>query len=171
MAHGESTRLGLKLLRLTPLVISSASLMCGIDQITAIKPFTQPILAKDGSSVLPHWFLGFFQRTITVIAIAYPLATATALTNTLSYGFGQAADLTPNAKYFYWAGAAFSAGHFLYGPWAARLIARICIKENPGRKNTDAAREWLRMNAIRMWTVDGPGWAMYFCTVLSAVTF
>lgn len=167
MTTTTDQNLGLNLLRLAPLVISTASVMCGVDQTTAIRPFAQPSLAKTGGPVLPHWFPGFFNRTIAVVGISYPLAFGTALLNTWKYG----ATLEPTTKYFYWAGMVFSAGHFLYGPGAMQIIARICEKQDPGPKNTQATHEWLAMNFVRMLTVDGPGWVMYFCAVLSAVRF
>lgn len=49
---GINANLGLKLLRLAPLIISSGSLMCGIDQTTALKPFTRPELAKKYSGLI-----------------------------------------------------------------------------------------------------------------------
>ena len=166
---GLDATLGLKLLRLAPLVVSSASLMCGIDQTTALKPFTQPKLAKkDSGLVLPYWFPGFFDRTILVIAIAYPLAISTAYLNTI---VGRQTPLDATARSFYYAGMCFSAGHFLYGPYAMRLIARICDSEKPGDKNVVAAEEWLRMNTTRLVTVDFWGWFMYLCAVASAVKF
>ncbi|KAF8846580.1 hypothetical protein BDZ45DRAFT_682441 [Acephala macrosclerotiorum] len=163
------TPLSLKLLRLAPLVISSAYFMCGIDQATAINPFSKPDLAVLGGPVLPNWFPKFFDRTILVVGLGYPLAFATALTNTLEIGGG--AQLSQTSRYLYYAGMAFSAGHFLYGPYAMSIIARINEKANPGKKNSEATKDWLRMNAIRLATVDGPGWAMYFAAVLSAVKF
>lgn len=159
--------LGLNLLRLAPLVLSTASVMCGIDQANAVRPFSQPALAKTGGPVLTHWFSGFFTTTIYAVGLSYPLALGTALLNTFKYG----ANLDPTTKYLYWAGAAFSAGHFLYGPGAMKIIARMCEKENAGPKNTRTTHEWLAMNFTRMLTVDGPGWIMYFAAVLSAASF
>ena len=189
MSEIEAT-LGLKLLRLTPLVISTASLMCGIDQTTAIQPFTRPELAqKRSGQVLPHWFPPFFQRTILVIAIAYPLAISTAYLNTIvgrqagplsrpeasiSQGIFKFIDGRPvsaTARSFYYAGMCFSAGHFLYGPYAMRIIGRICDNKKPGDNNTTAAEEWLVMNATRLVTVDIWGWFMYLCAVVSCAKF
>ena len=181
---GINANLGLKLLRLAPLVISSASLMCGIDQTTALEPFTRPELAKKYSGlVLPRWFPGFFNRTILVVTIAYPLAITTAYLNTvisqqsgvgalIARGISTVIDggpLNATARSFYYVGMCFSAGHFLYGPYAMRIIARICNDEKPGDDNVVAAEEWLRMNTTRLVTVDFWGWLMYLCAVASAV--
>ncbi|KAM0800326.1 hypothetical protein BDR22DRAFT_932827 [Usnea florida] len=173
MPEIEAT-VGLKLLRLAPLVISSASLMCGIDQTTALKPFTRPELAKKRSGqVLPHWFPPFANRIILVIAIGYPLAISTAYLNTITGreagALSQAVDTT--ARSFYYAGMCFSAGHFLYGPYAMRIINRICDDKKPGDNNTTAAREWLRMNATRMITADFWAWFMYLCAVVCCAKF
>ncbi|KAJ5138864.1 uncharacterized protein N7515_003712 [Penicillium bovifimosum] len=73
----ETHNLGLNLLRLAPLVLSTASLMCGVDQANALRPFSKPPLAKTGGSVLPHWFSGFFDTTIYAVGLSYPLAFAT----------------------------------------------------------------------------------------------
>lgn len=163
----ETHNLGLNLLRLAPLVLSTASLMCGVDQANALRPFSKPPLAKTGGSVLPHWFSGFFDTTIYAVGLSYPLAFATALLNAGKY----VGDLDDTTRYLYWAGAAFSAGHFLYGPGAMQIIARMCDKENPGVKNTQTTHEWLDMNFTRIITVDGPAWIMYFAAVLSAASF
>lgn len=159
--------LGLNLVRLAPLVISTASVMCQIDQTAAIRPFAQPTLAKSGGAVLPYWFPIFFARTIRVVALSYPLAFGTALLNTWKYGV----TLEDTTKYFYWVGMAFSAGHFLYAPRAMKIIGRINDTENPGPKNIQAVHEWLSMNFIRLLTVDMPGFIMYLCAVLSAARF
>ena len=184
--QASTLTLGLKLLRLAPLVISSASLMCGIDQTTALKSFTRPELAKKHSGlVLPYWFPGFFNRTILVITIAYSLVIATAYLNTTvgqQSGFGaliaraistvfDGRPLNATARLFYYAGMCFSAAHFLYAPYAMRIIARICDDEKPGDNNVVAAEEWLRMNTTRLVTVDFWGWLMYLCAVASAVSF
>lgn len=184
-----SSTLGLKLLRLAPLVISSATLMCAIDQSTALNPFTKPhpplANKKDTTSsglvVLPRWFRKFVDRIVLVIVIAYPLAISTAFLNTL-VGSGSRSwilrivgggdrPLDARARGFYYAGMLFSAGHFLYGPYAMRLIKRVCDEENVGDGNVVAAREWVGMNRARIATVDFWGWVMYLCAVVSAVEF
>lgn len=159
--------LGLNLVRLAPLIISTASVMCQIDQTAAIRPFAQPTLAKSGGVVLPYWFPIFLTRTIPVVVLSYPLAFGTALLNTWKYG----ATLDNTTKYFYWAGMVFSAGHFLYGPSAVKIIVRINGTKNPGPRNTLAVHEWLAMNFIRLLTIDVPGFLMYLCAVLSAARF
>jgi len=147
--------------------------MCGFDQHSAIGSFIHPTLQADrehaAGNLLPRWFPAFQTPTKWVIILAYPVAFASALF--ISTGArANALGLTDRARLLYWLGASLSAGHFLFGPGAMNIIARICKVDKAGAPNERAVRDWMAMNRKRMWTVDGPAWMVYvIATVLSLV--
>jgi len=156
--------LGLALLRLSPLMISSASLMCAIDQQNAFRSFLEPTLLEKPNNamahIVVHWFAAFARPTKWVIMLAYPFALILAFINS----FGAAgSQLHPQTKFFYTIGGILSILHFRFGAWSMQWNARISNKENIGKKNEDALRGWLGNNYTRMLWVNIPAWLMFVC--------
>ena len=162
--------LGLAMLRLCPLIISSGSLMCAWDQQNAFRSFlAEPILAKPGhlsAHVVVDWFAEFAKPTKWVIILAYPFALFFALINVLG---AAGAGLHPHTKAFYMVGGVLSMLHFYFGAWSMGWNARIASKEDIGRKNEDALRGWLGNNYARMLWVNVPAWLMFVCATATFV--
>ncbi|QIW96910.1 hypothetical protein AMS68_002428 [Peltaster fructicola] len=161
--------LGLALLRLSPLIISSGSLMCAWDQQNAFRSFlADPLLSKPGhisAHVVTDWFQEFARPTKWVIILFYPFALFLSLINVL----GAAGEgLHPQTKVFYALGGALSVMHYYFGAWSMSWNAKIANKENIGRKNEDALRGWLHNNYMRMLCVNLPAWVMF---VAATATF
>lgn len=157
------------LLRLAPLMISSASLMCAWDQQNAFRSFLHPpLLAKPGhqaAHVVTEWFAAFARPTKWVIILAYPFALSIAFINALG---ATGAGLHPQTKALYMAGGVLSILHFYFGAWSMMWNARISSKDDIGRKNEDALRGWLNNNYNRMIWVNVPAW---LCFVAATATF
>ncbi|KAH9906646.1 hypothetical protein F4778DRAFT_722808 [Xylariomycetidae sp. FL2044] len=162
--------LGISVLRLAPLAISSASLMCAWDQQNAFRSFlAPPLLAKPGhmtAHVVVDWFAEFAKPTKWVIILSYPLALAFSFIN----AFSAAGDgLHPQTKVFYAMGGVLSILHFYFGSWSMMWNARISSKINIGKANEDALRGWLGNNGMRMTWVNIPAWIMFICATATFI--
>ena len=166
----DRDRLGLALLRLSPLIISSGSLMCAWDQQNAFRSFlAEPIQKKPGhmaAHVLTDWFAEFAKPTKWVIMLAYPFALCLALIN--SFG-APGKGLHPHTKYLYIAGGIFSVLHYYFGLWSMMWNAKMSSKEDIGRKNIEGLRGWLGNNYTRMCFVNAPAWFMFVCATATFV--
>ncbi|RLL93811.1 hypothetical protein CFD26_103589 [Aspergillus turcosus] len=160
----DLTHLFTALLRLSPLMVSSASLMCAWDQQNAFRSFLAPqLLSKPGdmcAHVVLDWFAEFAKPTKWVMILSYPFCLIIALINALG---APGAGLHPQTKAFYVAGGVLSILHFYYLPWEMMWIARISSKEHIGQKNYDGLRGWLGNNYARMCWVNLPAWIMFVC--------
>ena len=166
----SSATLGLAILRLSPLIISSASLMCAIDQQNAFRSFlSPPLIQKPGhlsAHVVVEWFAAFARPTKWVIILAYPFALLFALVNALG---AVGAGLHPQTKAFYIAGCVLSVLHYWFGAWSMQWNAKISSTENVGVRNEDALRGWLGNNYSRILWVNIPAWLMFVCATATFV--
>lgn len=158
---------GTALLRLSPVIISSASLMCAIDQQNAFSSFLTPKLLAQPGHVSGHlvtdWFPAFAKPTKWVIMLAYPFAGIFAVVNSRVPG------LSPQTKYFYYAGGVLSVAHYYFGAWSMYWNSKICSKEKMGQRNEDALRGWLGNNFRRMMLVNVPAWLMFLCATATFI--
>ncbi|KAI1170321.1 hypothetical protein F4777DRAFT_584023 [Nemania sp. FL0916] len=166
----EPSTIGLALLRLSPLAISSASLMCAWDQQNAFRSFlAPPLLAQPGhlsAHVVVDWFAEFAKPTKWVILLCYPAALGLALANAYT---AAGAGLHPQTKAFYVAGGVLSILHFWFGSWSMMWNARIASKDRIGAANEDALRGWLGNNYARMLWVNIPAWVMFMCATATFI--
>ena len=153
---------GLALLRLGPLIISSASLMCAWDQQNAFRSFLYPpLLRKPGhlsAHVVTEWFTPFAAPTKWVIILAYPCCLLLALLNILG---AKGEGLHPQTKMFYLCGGFLSVMHYWFGAWSMSWNARTSSKEAIGKRNEEALRGWLGNNFSRMCWVNLPAWVCF----------
>jgi hypothetical protein len=160
----NSRSLGLSMLRLAPLAISSASLMCAWDQQNAFRSFLAPqLLSKPGhlsAHMVVEWFAEFAKLTKWVIMLSYPFALIIAFINAFS---AAGAGLHPQTEALYAAGGVLSILHFYFGAYSMMWNARISNKMNVGKPNEDALRGWLGNNYTRMLCVNVPAWFMFLC--------
>lgn len=177
MANYASTPIDLShlataLLRLSPLMISSASLMCAWDQQNAFRSFLAPQLLRKPGDITAHvvvdWFAEFAKPTKWVIILSYPFALVFAFINAF---WASGTGLHPQTKAFYIAGGILSILHFYFGTWSMMWNARISSKEHIGVKNYDALRGWLANNAARMCWVNIPAWVMFVCATATFVQY
>ena len=153
----------LKLLRLAPLITSTATLMYAHDQHLFFGTWIHDSYRKEANTFLPRWFKICLQRAIVIIFTFYPVTMILAGANIYT------GDSTNSkATYFYWAGLSFTFGHFLFGKWAMRLLGAIENDESKGNSVADM-RSWLAMNMIRSVTVDFLGWLNFLLAVMASL--
>ena len=97
-------------------------------------------------------------RAFWMIFTFYPISSLLAIANIYTGDAGE-------AKKFYWAGLAFTIGHFLFGKKAIRLLNAIKTDESKGNSTTDL-KDWLDNNTLRSFSVDLPGWASFVAAAL-----
>ncbi|MCJ1280129.1 hypothetical protein MMC21_007956 [Puttea exsequens] len=173
-AHGSVPlnlhTLSLAFLRLGPLIISSASLMCAWDQQNAFRSFLYPpLLSKPhhiSAHVVTEWFTPFAQPTKWVIILAYPLCLLLAVLNSTG---AVGAELCAQTKGFYVAGGVLSVLHYYFGAWSMSWNAKISSKEDVGVRNEEALRGWLGNNFARMVWVNVPAWLCFVCATATFV--
>ena len=162
--HGS--QLGTALLRLSPLVISSASLMFSWSQDISLGAFLHPSLRNDpahpSGKLLPRYLPAFMSPGIWGIGLTYPPATVICVINGLS---GQ----TREARTLYFAGALFSIAHFCWGPTMFAILGRIGDVKSAGVPNENALKEWLPRHRARTLLVNVPAFLCILAATL--VTF
>lgn len=152
----------LTLLRLAPVISTTASLILAWDQHWMLSVFTLPSLKRDSAQYLPKWFSAFFRSGLPSVLgfLSVTMATATLNLRAESLLLKQR-----GSYYWYAAGAALAAGHLLFVPAVAPRIQAIVEDETKGN-SVGELRRWLRVNAIRGLTVDLGAWV---CCVVAAV--
>ncbi|KAI1778533.1 hypothetical protein F4818DRAFT_438693 [Hypoxylon cercidicola] len=140
MGTADMWLLGTALLRLSPLVLSSASLMFSFSQDCSLGAFLHTSLREDAAHpsgrILPRYLPAFMKPGIWGIAVTFSPATILCVIN----GFG---TRSPEARNMYWVGAAFSIAHFCWGPTMFAILARIGDIDTAGVPNENALEEWL----------------------------
>ncbi|PKX89980.1 uncharacterized protein P174DRAFT_445022 [Aspergillus novofumigatus IBT 16806] len=151
-SNNDVSQLGTALLRISPLVISSASLMFSWSQDISLGAFLHPSLRHDAAhpsgKLLPRYLPAFMGPGIWGIGLTYPPATVLCVINGLSRQSREARNL-------YFAGALFSIAHFCWG--------------RPFR-NEDALQEWLPKHRARTLLVNVPAFLCILAATLVTVT-
>lgn len=146
---------GTALLRLSPLVLSSASLMFSFSQDCSLGAFLHTSLRKDAThpsgKILPRYLPAFMKPGIWGIAVTFLPATILCVINGIGIG-----TRSQEARNMYWAGAALSIAHFCWGPTMFRILARIGDADTAGVPNENAVEEWLAKHRARTFIVNIP---------------
>ena len=143
----------LKLLRLAPLVTSTASLTFAHDQHLFFSPWLHQSYQPEANALLPRWFHICLKRALVVIITLYPLNALFAIANLYTCSEGR-------VKVWYWSGLAFTMGHFLFAKNALGLLDRVQYEKEKGQCTRDL-RQWLDMHAWRSLVVDLLGWVSF----------
>ncbi|KAL6713689.1 hypothetical protein ACLMJK_009154 [Lecanora helva] len=152
----------LTLLRLAPLITSTASLTYAHDTNLFFRIFLSPTYSPpEANLILPPWFKTYMKRGVVPIITLYPLSLISAGANI----YFTEASRAGAAAMWYGLGFGFTVGHFLFARWAVRLLVAVAGDESKG-KCTEDLREWLGMHLWRSLSVDGPGWV---CFLMAAV--
>ncbi|CAD0092928.1 unnamed protein product [Aureobasidium mustum] len=153
------------LLRVAPLITSSATLSYCWAQNAFISIFTRPRNRDKSNALLPtyieEWFYGYTGQLIA----AYTTTILTAGVN--CYYRRQPFAASDSAKW-YAAGAVFSAAHFAFVPAVAWKFTTI-IKDETKGNSVRVLDDWLKVHRIRSLTVDIISWACILVGVLRAV--
>lgn len=157
---GPQGQLVTALLRVSPLVLSSASLMFSWAQDISLGAFLHPSLRDDpahpSGNVLPRYLPAFMGPGIWGIGLTFPSAAVLCIANGLGPLGGQGRGQSPGVRHLYLAGAAFSIAHFCWGPKMFAILARIRDPRTAGVPNEEALEEWLPNHRTRTLLVNVP---------------
>ncbi|PLB52462.1 hypothetical protein P170DRAFT_378297 [Aspergillus steynii IBT 23096] len=159
--------LGVALLRVSPLVLSSASLMFSWAQDISLGAFVHPSLRQDpahpSGQILPRFLPAFMKPGIWGIGLTYPPATVLCLVNGFS---GQSSEI----RHLYFAGALFSIAHFCWGPSMFAILRRIQDPTTAGVPNESALETWLPRHRSRTLLVNAPAFLCILAATVATVT-
>ena len=152
----------IRLLRLSPALSSSMTLMFALDEHLIFGTWVQPPVRSLANSTLPTWWTRGGLRWRWVLIIFYPINYALGILNLLV-----TSDQPDSTKWYQW-GLFLSCAHMFFVPMALRRIAAI---ENnvPKGKVVLSMEAWLRMNWVRGLITDLPAWICFIIAALKAL--
>jgi hypothetical protein len=155
------------LLRISPLILSSASVMFSWAQDIAFKAFLHSSLRGDpahpSGRMLPRYLPAFMKPGLWGIGLTFLPATALCIANGIS---GQSREV----RNLYFAGAFLSIAHFFWGPSMFRILARIGDAKTAGVANENALEAWLPKHRQRTLLVNVPAFLCIFAATLTSMT-
>jgi hypothetical protein len=161
-----STLNTLALLRITPLISSSASLFYCADQYLVFSSFITPENTPHGSKLLPGYWSTYITPGLCFIVGLCSTSAIAGLTN--AYGYFRSAPASPQAAKLYAAGAAFSLAHFLFAPFVAVSIEAM-VNDTEGKDTAAQMRKWLNVHTVRSLVVDLPSWVLFLLATCDSV--
>ncbi|XPS73976.1 hypothetical protein M3J09_006104 [Ascochyta lentis] len=154
------------LLRVSPLIFSSASLMFSWAQDIAFKAFLHPSLRTDpghpSGNILPRYLPAFMKPGLWGIGLTFLPSTALCIANGMS---GQSREV----RHLYFAGAALSIAHFCWGPSMFRILARIGDSKTAGVANENALETWLPRHHQRTLLVNVPAFLCILAATVASI--
>ncbi|KAL6232481.1 hypothetical protein BDW75DRAFT_19527 [Aspergillus navahoensis] len=153
----------IKLLRMAPLVTTTASLMYAWDEHWFLSGFLRPEYKQHSDAMLPRYFRRFFEQGIWIIASLNTVTLTSSITNLLVDR--PVLDRLGSSRW-YWAGLGFTVCHFLFVPLIAYPIRDIMEDRSKGASTKDLKR-WIDIHRIRVLVADLPGWLSFFAAVLT----
>lgn len=155
------------LLRISPLVLSSASVMFSWAQHIAFKAFLHSSLRNDpahpSGKILPRYLPAFMTPGLWGIGLTFLPCTALCIANGMR---GQSREV----RNLYFAGAALSVAHFCWGPSMFRILARIGDPKTAGVANENALEVWLPRHHQRTLLVNIPAFLCILAATLASMT-
>lgn len=160
------SQLGVALLRTSPLVLSSASLMFSWAQDISLGAFLHHSLRNDpthpSGKILPRYLPAFMKPGIWGIGLTYLPATIICIVNALS---GQRRETCQ----MYLAGAVLSIAHFCWGPSMFAILRRIQDPTTAGIPNEKALESWLPKHHHRTYLVNVPAFIAILAATLATI--
>lgn len=154
------------LLRISPLVLSSASVMFSWAQDIAFKAFLHPSLRTDpvhpSGKILPRYLPAFMKPGLWGIGLTFLPSTALCVANGMSRQGREVRNL-------YFAGAALSIAHFCWGPCMFRILASIGDAKTAGVANEAALESWRPRHHQRTLLVNVPAFLCIFAATLGSM--
>jgi len=159
----NAPQLGVAILRVTPLVMSSASLMFSWAQDISLGALLHPSLRDDpahpSGNILSRFLPAFMRPGICGLGLTYPPATVLCLINGFSY---QSSEV----RHLYFTGAFFSVAHFCWAPSMLAILRRIQDPNTDGVPNESALEMWLPRHHARTVLVNVPAFLCIFAATL-----
>lgn len=148
-------------LRAAPLVSATCSLLFAYEQHFFLSIINRPQIRPHSKRLLPSYFTIFFGEAVVQVLGFLGLTVATSLTNLYWDESGTGYTLGERGSYWWYAAAAsFAASHLLYAPVVFPSVHAIRKNKEieKGKDVNDALDVWLRVNWMRMMTVDLVAW-------------
>lgn len=154
-----------KLLRISPLILSTATLTFALCEAHFYSLFLHESLRSKSNTILPTWWKINFGRFMPVFAATYALNIALGTGNLMT----RTSELNDSGSwYYYLLGTVGTAAHFLWGTTDLQHIQDITEERTKGR-SVEAMKDWLSMHRIRMLVADVPAWIGNFLGVLATI--
>lgn len=164
---GNTSTMRQALLRVSPLVLSSASIMFSWAQDIVFKAFLHPSLRGDpghpSGKMLPRYLPAFMKPGLWGIGLTFLPSTALCIANGMS---GQSREV----RNLYFAGAVLSIAHFCWGPSMFRILARISDAKTAGVANENAVEAWLPRHRQRTLLVNVPAFLCILTATLASMS-
>lgn len=155
----------LRLLRLLPVISSTATLQFAVDEHLIFGTWMGPSLRQNANTTLPAWWTRGGLRWQWVLIFGYPLNYLFGVLNLVSrYDQLQATG----SSRWYALGLMFSVGHMLFLKMALERIADI-EEGTPKNNVTVSMGRWLQMNWVRALVTDLPAWVCWTVAAVSAL--
>lgn len=163
----NATLLGVALLRISPLVLSSASLIFSWAQHISLGAFLHHSLrngpTRPSGKILPHYLPAFMKPGIWGIGLTYIPATIICIVNAVS---GQSRATCQ----MYFAGGLLSIAQFSWGPSMFVILRRIQDPKTAGLPNEKALELWLSKHHHRTYLVNEPAFLVILAATLATIT-
>ncbi|RYP76512.1 hypothetical protein DL771_001746 [Monosporascus sp. 5C6A] len=151
----------LTLLRVAPVVSSSAALWFSHDQYFFLKVFLH-IEEHKAEPAIPAYFRKFFNGGLARLLPLYAITIGTGIAN--SYSRPAAAHL------WYACGAAFALAHFTFVPAVMWKVEHLANEENDAKgTGAEYLKKWLDVHMIRSVIVDFPAWICFSIAALKSL--
>ena len=160
-----TTQTGLNLLRLAPVLSSTAVLMYAHDEDLFYSCWVQPHYREKANALLPSWFTYNMKRALWVVLTGFSFSFVSGISNIYT---SRLALLNSGASKWYWAGVSFTMAHFLFGRTALGLLSDI-QEDRPKGNSTTSMEKWLRMHRVRTLAVDLPAWICFIVGFLRSL--
>ncbi|KAF7949817.1 uncharacterized protein EAE97_003326 [Botrytis byssoidea] len=156
----------LRVLRLLPVITSTAVLMFAVDEHIFLGTWMAPTYRARANMHLPSWFQLWGRRGRWVILLGYP---GTCVLGVLNLLIGRPQLKVVDAQKWYAMGLLFSVAHVaIFGKRALKLLAEI--KEDvPEGNSTFSMAAWLRMHVVRTCTTDFPALVFFVVGALKVL--
>ncbi|KAK2745273.1 hypothetical protein FQN57_003968 [Myotisia sp. PD_48] len=163
----------IRLLRLAPLITSTASAMYSTSELIMNSAFIQPTVRREADTVLPHWFKTVFDRAVKVVVGLITITSSTAIANIyLSYrdnGLEDGILSLPFSTKMYALGVTCALGHLTFIPWVSQPIQHL-MENTSKRGATLEMQDWLSVHRIRWAIMDVPASLAFMLAILTAPT-
>lgn len=154
------------LLRITPLVSSTCTLLYASDQDFFLGLFNLPENRTHSQPLLPSYFGAFFRRGVVFVVGCLAVTAGASVANLY---VRKPVLVARRSGWWYVGSGALALAHLLFVPWIAPSVRATVEADREGADPNAALDQWLRINRVRMWTVDVGAWVASVAAVVTAV--
>ncbi|RDA92495.1 hypothetical protein CP533_6470 [Ophiocordyceps camponoti-saundersi (nom. inval.)] len=154
----------LVLLRSTPLISSTCSLLYAWDQHFFLSHLNRPENRTRSRPLLTSYFTPCFRRGLPFVLSAVAVSFGSGIAN---FFVGRPPSSSSSSLRCYAVGSALAAAHLLYVPFIAPSCSELLSDDTP---DPNASLDsWLSVNALRSLTVDLGAWVAFVVATVSSL--